>query len=76
MSFDFGDHERAVRYGKRGRKALTMQMQYCIQGEYVHMAQIAARINCTIDAAYKRYQREQAKPGPVTWDGMKEARGK
>lgn len=72
----FNDHEGAVKYGRRGRKALTRQMEYCIEGEYVSMVQIAARIGCIPDVAGKRYKREQAKPGPVTWDGMREVRGK
>ena len=40
---------------------------YCIEGENVSMAQIAARLGCTKAAASVRMAKAKKLPGPITW---------
>lgn len=44
----------------------------CIEGEHGLTVQaIAGRLGLTDSVAMKRLKREQAKPGPVTWKGLR-----
>lgn len=62
-------HE-ASEYGKRGQKNRTQDRKHCIEGEYVVIEEIAARIGKCKSIAERRFKRERAKDGPVTWQGL------
>lgn len=55
----------------RHRGALASVVRHCIEGEHVTLAQMAARLGCSKDAARGRLAREKAKPGAVTWEGLR-----
>ena len=54
----------------RRRASQAAVLLFCVEGEQVTLADIAARLGCSKDAARGRLRREQAKPGPVTWAGL------
>lgn len=47
-----------------------------IDGERVTIPEIAKRLGLQEGAAKARLHRERAKPGPVTWWGLSQTRGK
>jgi predicted ArsR family transcriptional regulator len=62
--------EEAQKYGKRSGKRCREIRKVCIEGEYVNIDEIAARLGIGYAAACKRLQRAQRKPGAVTWAGL------
>lgn len=63
----------AREYALRGQPARKKRMrQWLVEGEMVSVEAIGKRIHLTHSAAANRLKREQAKPGPVTWAGLKQ----
>jgi biotin operon repressor len=44
---------------------------YCIQGEYVTSAQIAARLHIGESQVHTRMRKLRDKPGAITWQALK-----
>lgn len=68
--------EEATEYGLRGarKKRITAQTAiHHIEGENVTIGEIARRIDRSQTVAKHRLHREKAKPGPVTWEGLRSA---
>lgn len=57
-------------YGSRGGRAVASTRTYCIEGEYVRMEDIAARLGVHYDTASHRLRRERAGAETVTWAGL------
>ncbi len=65
--------ERLKEAARRGRAATVSR--YLICGEYVTMAEMAARLGISPVAAKRRWQKLRTKPGAITWERLAEAGG-
>lgn len=64
------EHKRSCRNGAIARaKQIAV---FNIEGEQVTRKQIAYRLGVHPTTACIRLKREQAKPGRITWDGLRE----
>jgi hypothetical protein len=61
-----GARERGGR--STGRRLLAV---LCIEGEFLTLQQIGARLGVNADTASERVRREAAKDGPVRWEGLR-----
>lgn len=57
----------ASEYGKRAQKNRRQRNKICIEGEYLNIDEIAARLGVGYDCAAQRLQRARKRPGAITW---------
>ena len=61
---------------QNGTKLPRDGKQYCIEGDYVSMREIAERLGVTHGAVMTRMTILKKQPGAITWDKLKKAGGK
>jgi len=60
----------AATYGRRGRRALTSQYRYNVEGELLTSTEIAKRLDVSVSCAKERLRKAQARPESVSWLGL------
>lgn len=62
---------RGFRHRAGQSTARTRRAVLGIEGESLTIRQVAERLSVSQEAAETRLRRERAKPGPVTWAGLR-----